>query len=262
MSGLQDVPSDTESVAAPMDSAEAKSSGNGQESNYAGGPKFKRIKPEELAMLSKFIELLPDKNVNSSIEFSELPHELKRLVLPTSDARLVERNLVELTYSEDNGAILTVSISPLAYAGYNRLMEEESAGAVSTKPTGIRGSRGEFSDHKYKLHKMVDTNPHREGTRRWYTWEMYSNGDSMDQVRVKPYDRNIKLYTGKWFNGPDRAVIELDIKQGFLWVYDSTENEKLPDGSDNPKFWVSRNQTVASTDPEESLDDQEVSAEA
>lgn len=263
MSDLQTVREDSQSATAEMaESAQTEpSAANGQET--ASGPKFKRIKPEELTMLAKFIELLPDGNPDNAIAFSELPKELKLLVLPMSNARLVERELVELTYNEDTGAIETVSINPLAYAGYKRLTEEEPVTVASTIGGGIRGSRGEFSNPKYKLYKTTSANPHREGTRRWYTWEMYENGLSMDEVRVKPYDRNIKLYTGKWFNGPDRAVIEMDIKQGFLWVYDGTQRDSLDDGTENPSYWVSRVPVPsATTDEVETLDDQEVTAES
>ncbi|HEY0725523.1 MAG TPA: hypothetical protein VGD41_16300 [Pyrinomonadaceae bacterium] len=259
---MQTMHGDSQPATAQMaDTTQAHAGANGQEANKE--PKFKRIKPNELNMLAKFIEQLPNGDPNSTIQFANLPRELKLLVLPMSDARLVERELVELTYDEDTGAIQTVSVNPLAYAGYKRMTEEETSAPspASAIGGGIRGSRGEFSDPKFKLYKMDSANPHREGTRRWYTWEMYENGDSMDQVRVKPYDRNIKLYTGKWFNGPDRAVIELDIKQGYLWVYDSTQRDTLDNGERNPAYWVSQN-PMQQEQAVETLDDQEVTAEA
>lgn len=236
-----------------VETTETSESVNGAESER----KRRRLRPNEVAMLRKYIAVTTPGEV---IQFNDIPDiEMKRALFPSSQLRLVEKELLETTYDETTGMLLSVSVNPDMLDEYDWDIKAPEPKVVQrTRTTSdepkMRRVRGALNNDNYRIKKLKDTNPKRQGTHGWYNWDCYKDGMSIPEyLGFLDYDRTIKVH-GKfgtaWFNGPDTLYLYQDFKAENIGIYDSSKSE------DDADYWIKPDATLQSDmEKDESPDD-------
>ena len=224
--------------------------------------KRRRLRPNEVAMLKRYLAYAVP---GETIAFSDLPDiDMKRALFPSSQLRLVEKELLKPTYNEDTGLLETVTIDEDMLKAYEwDLKAPEPKTVVKQRdPDEVRTRRvrGSLNNDNYRIQKLViDKNPKRDGTHGWYNWNLcYWDGQSIPQyLSYLDYDRNIKVsgkYGVTWFNGPDTLYLYSDFKNGYIGIYDATKDK------DDPEYWL-KPETVFSKDEMDSANGEDRMAE-
>jgi hypothetical protein len=198
--------------------------------------KRRRLRPNEVAMLKQYLAFA---DPGIAIAFNDLPDiNMKRALFPSSQLRLVEKELLKPVYNENTGLLETVTIDEDMLKAYQWDLKAPEP-RVTTRQRDpdepkLRRPRGLLNNDKYKIFKKAETNPRREETHAWYNWEhCYINGLTIPQYLSRlDYPREIIVH-GKfgdsWFNGPETLYLYQDFKAGSLGIYDSSKEESDPD---------------------------------
>lgn len=233
--------------------------------------KRRRLRPAEVAMLKQYMNFA---DAGISIAFSDLPNiEMKRALFPSSQLRLVEKELLKPAYNEETGLLESVTIDEDMIQAYQWDLKapEPKVTVRQRDPDEVktRRVRGSLNNENYRIKKLVlDKNPKREGTHGWYNWKLcYWDGQSIPQyLSYLDYDRNIKVegkYGTTWFNGPDTLYLYSDFKNGYIGIYDVTKQPTDPDYWLNPETVFSQTEMDSPEESnEESNGDSHVAADS
>ena len=220
--------------------------------------KRRRLRSGEVTMLKQYLEHYSPGEV---VSFNSLPNvEMKRALFPSSQLRLVEKELLKPSYNEDTGLLESVMIDPDQLKNYDwdlKAPEPKTIVRMQRSPDEprMRRPRGILNNDKFRIRKLVDKNPRREGTHGWYNWEhCYLDGLTIPEYLSRmDYPRDI-IVKGKfgdgWFNGPATIYLYQDIKEGSVGIYNSDLAE------DDPQFWIRSTAIV-----EEDIESEEATTE-
>lgn len=226
---VQHMPEDSRDHSGPT---VASDSPNDTETNGEAKKRRQRryFRPEEIQLALEFSKLAP---MGDNIAYNDLPTmDMKLASLFTAKRfRLVERGLLEPDIDIETGRVVSVRIVPEKWDEYADDLIMPEVKAVKATPIGdvMRKPRNILSDPKFKVKKLKDKNPRREGSHGWHNWALYLDGESViDYLNYMDYDRNIKVTSRRgvaWFNGPSMLFLMQDLKAENVGIYDSTLTE-------------------------------------
>ena len=201
--------------------------------------KRRRLRPAEVAMLKQYMNFA---DAGIPIAFGDLPNvEMKRALFPSSQLRLVEKELLKPVYNEETGLLESVTIDEDMIQAYQWDLKapEPKVVRVARDPDEPRQRRprGLLNNDNYHMKKLRDTNPRREASHAWYNWEhCYLDGMTIPEYLGRlDYPRTIVVHSkfgDAWFNGPATIYLIQDFKSGYVGIYDTSKEES------DPNYWL------------------------
>jgi hypothetical protein len=198
------------------------------------------------------LDLMPgdeEAPLNTPIPLESLPVELSQSFFATGATRnMAQRNLVKLlVVNPESKQPDHLEITEIGYAVYR-----SQSGKVKTTPQkrttkadGTPRAVGGRTSNKYdglRLRKMVDENPRKEGVMGYHSWKLYQDGMTYKEyMACKDFPPAVSSQSNAVFRGPGRNHWDWDLQHGYIALYRDGEEELLPDGSPNPRYWAINN---------------------
>lgn len=209
----------------------------------------KNLSQQEMLNLAVILKLVPE-NALGPVALEKLPDDLRESFFRPG-RNMTDRNLVKLLKNPETGQFDALEITDIGFEVYQRKI-----GKLTKQPRELRqrtarqprvvqtGDYIEFTDD-LRIKKLHD-NPRKKGTKGWYSWQLYQDGMNYKEYLAKRgYPEGSTGWPEEWittkgkpFKGPSHADFTWDLDHRFIGLYREGQEEKLPDGSDNPNYWV------------------------
>jgi hypothetical protein len=191
--------------------------------------------------------------VTKEIGYMELERPIRIAISPGVKGNLIQRGIFDAVYDEEH-RLDGIKFTEAGYALYQARIDRIRSGEdtedeeVVKRPRKTGDSvarRGKFDIPGVKLRVMTKSNPRREGTHGYYSFQLYQDGQSFrDYMNSNWKDKlgEVKLKTTlKPWDGPRLDHFNWDLKEGNIALYNENEPEFNADGSPNPNYWVINN---------------------
>lgn len=187
---------------------------------------------------------------NKEIPYIELGLNVRMALSPSIKGNLIQRGIFEAVYDAEH-RLSAIKFTDAGFSLYKTRMDRIQSGEdvddepAERKPRQKGESftrRSKFDVPGIKLRVMTDSNPRREGTHGYHSFELYKNGMSFSDYMKAHYDKSVKLKsTLRPWDGPRLDHFTWDLKEGNIALYNENEPETLPNGEPNPNYWVINN---------------------
>lgn len=182
------------------------------------------------------------------VEYRNIPTEAKPWL-----RNFHSRGLFEFNEDLDEGRIVSVALTKKGYASLAfepsetirseprtslSVEEREAAKAARAEKKRVdalrlRGPKSPLNHPNFRIKRMTDFNPRREGTHGWHSWELYRDGMTLvDYLSVK--SERFEISEGTEFSGPTMAHFKEDLSNGYIAIYDETKEPS------DPNYWVAK----------------------
>jgi hypothetical protein len=192
--------------------------------------------------------------VTKVIGYMELEKPIRLALSPSIKGNLIQRGIFEPIYDDEHrldGIKFTEAGYGLYQTRIDRIRSGEDTGEdepVTRRPRKNGESvtrRGKFDIPGVKLRVLTDSNPRREGTHGYYSFQLYQDGQTFRDYMAADWKSklpDVKLKTTlKPWDGPRLDHFNWDLKEGNIGLYNENEPEFLENGQPNPNYWVINN---------------------
>jgi len=207
------------------------------------GPR--KLNADERKALQFILDQIADDEpvTEKQIPYSSLDMHTKYMISYRVKNNLIQRELLKAEMDPATGGVVSVTMTSAGWDLWSK-PDETAAKAktpkakVSKAPKETSEFRNRYDNPHHRLRKLTETNPRQEGTHGHNSWNLYQDGMTYKEYMDSKFDNTLVNKKGTPFDGPRGDHFLWDIAHGKIGMFDDREEEQLPDGSPNPKFWV------------------------
>lgn len=203
------------------------------------------LQPFEFSCLKAVWDAIPaDEAWDAWVDFNNVPKDARSFLgnfqsrgLVELDIDVEEGNRIKRVRITEKGNV-SVTTPKLKEPALPTKATQAKAPKVAKEPKQPAAPRGQYSNPDHRITLLVQSNPRREGTQGFYSFQLYREGMTYDDYIKSAYDNTIVCSNGSNFDGPKQVHFLWDVQHGFIGVYDSTKQPADPD------YWVAKCKTM------------------